>query len=69
MAREKATITVDRTKLEEARLLLGAPSASATIDRALAVLIRSERVRRDVDAYIARPPSEDEHAPAAATAS
>jgi hypothetical protein len=38
MAREKATITVDREKLSEARAMLGVPSASAAIDVALSDL-------------------------------
>jgi Bacterial antitoxin of type II TA system, VapB len=44
MAKEKATITVDRAKLSEARALLGVSSASATIDVALSELIRRHRV-------------------------
>jgi hypothetical protein len=60
MAKEKATITVDRDKLNEARTLIGAASNSAAIDVALGELIRSERIRRDVAAYAAVPPSDDE---------
>ena len=62
MAKEKATITVDRAKLAEARTLLGAPSASAAIDIALSELIRRARLRRDVEAYTAVPPTDDERA-------
>ncbi|MGQ0849680.1 MAG: hypothetical protein ACT4OP_11280 [Actinomycetota bacterium] len=62
MAKEKATITVDRAKLEEARHLLGAASASAAIDAALAMVIRRERVRHDVEAYMRLPQTEDEAA-------
>jgi hypothetical protein len=60
MAKEKATITVDRDKLHQARALVGAASNSAAIDIALSELIRAERLRRDVAAYTAAPPSDDE---------
>ena len=60
MAREKATITVDRVKLQHARELTGAASASQAIDIALDGLIRLERVRRDVAAYVEVPQSADE---------
>jgi hypothetical protein len=48
MAREKVTITLDRSKAERARSLLGAASTSQIIDLALERLIRAERLRRDV---------------------
>lgn len=60
MAREKTTITVDRTKLDQARRLTGSASASGTIDVALDALLRAERLRRDVEAYTAHPPTDDE---------
>ena len=60
MARDKATITVDRDKLSEARALLGAPSASAAIDVALSELIRRHRLRKDLEAYAATPPTSEE---------
>lgn len=60
MAKSKTTITVDRVKLDEARRLTGAPTTSTAIDLALSELIRAERIRRDVAAYAATPPSEDE---------
>ena len=60
MARGKATITVDRAKLAEARALLDAPSASATIDIALSEVIRRARLRRDVEAYRHSPPTGEE---------
>jgi len=60
MARQKATITLDRKKLEQARSLVGARSASETIDVALERLIRTERLRRDVAAYSRTPPGRDE---------
>lgn len=62
MAKEKATITVDREKLSEARALLGAPSASAAIDVALSELIRRRRLRNDLKAYIRTPPTAEEQA-------
>lgn len=55
MAKEKATITVDRAKLSEARSMLGAPSASAAIDVALSELIRRHRILNDVKAYTDKP--------------
>jgi hypothetical protein len=60
MAKTKATVTIDRAKVDEARRLTGATTTSAAIDVALTELIRSERVRRDVAAYTATPPSDDE---------
>lgn len=51
MGKEKATITVDRAKLEAAKALLRAKSISETIDTALERLVRTERLRRDVAAY------------------
>lgn len=60
MAKEKATITLQRRKAEEARALIGAESISAVVDVALDQLIRFERLRRDVGAYRATPPTDDE---------
>lgn len=60
MAKQKATITVDRAKVDEAQRLSGAPTTSATIDAALSELIRAARARRDVAAYAAVPLTEDE---------
>lgn len=62
IAREKATITVDREKLSEARAVLGAPSASATIDIAPSELIHRHRLRSDVEAYQRIPPKPEEAA-------
>lgn len=62
MAREKATITVDRQKLSEARAMLGVPSASAAIDVALSELIRRHRLRNDLKAYAGTPPNAEEAA-------
>jgi hypothetical protein len=60
MAKEKATITVDRAKLSEARAVLGVSSASAAIDVALSELIRRHRVLHDVKAYARTPPTDEE---------
>lgn len=60
MAREKATITVDRAKLERVRALTGASSASQAIDLALAEVIRLDRLRTDIAAYRKQPSSDDE---------
>jgi len=60
MARQKATISVDGEKLRMAQALTGASSVSGTIDAALAHLIRSEELRRDVQAYRAVPPTDEE---------
>lgn len=60
MAKEKATITVDRDKLQLVRTMTGAASFSHAIDIALDEVIRLERLRRDVAAYVRDPPSTDE---------
>ncbi len=60
MARQKATITLDRQKVEEARELTGQKSTSAVIDLALERLVRSERLRRDIEAYQRTPSGADE---------
>jgi DUF1680 family protein len=60
MAREKATITVDRAKVDQAKSLIRAKTISQTIDAALDRLIHTEQLRRDVSAYIQAPLSESE---------
>lgn len=60
MAKEKVTITVERDKLAEARALVEAPTNSGTIDVALTRLIAGERLRRDIAAYRAVPPTDEE---------
>jgi hypothetical protein len=60
MARQKATVTLDRRKAEEARTLIGGRSISEVIDTALDHLIQAERLRRDIAAYRQRPPGEGE---------
>lgn len=67
MAREKATITLDRTKAALAQALIGAESTSAVVDVALDRLIRAEQLRGDIAAYRKTPPTEDEIALVAAT--
>jgi len=62
MAKEKATITVDRAKLAEARAVLGVTSASAAIDVALTEVIRRARLRHDIEAYTTTPPTDHEAA-------
>jgi hypothetical protein len=60
MAREKATITLDRAKAAEARAIVGASSTSEVVDLALDQLIRSERLRGDIAAYRWGQPSQAE---------
>jgi hypothetical protein len=60
MAREKATITLDRDKAAAARTLLGVGSTSEAIDVALDQLIHAERLRADIAAYRRMPPTQDE---------
>ncbi|HEY1832155.1 MAG TPA: hypothetical protein VGG38_18110 [Acidimicrobiales bacterium] len=51
MAKEKATITIDRAKAALALEVSGARSTSEVIDLALDHLIRAERLRADIAAY------------------
>ena len=60
MAKEKVTITLDRGTVSEVIRLTGATSTSAVIDRALRELLRSERTRQDVEAYIRTPQTTEE---------
>jgi hypothetical protein len=60
MAREKATVTIDRDKLERARALIQVRTMSETIDVALDRLIRGEQLRLDVAAYAREPLTADE---------
>ncbi len=62
MARDKVTITLDRSKAEVATSLVAAASTSDVIDLALDRLIRTERLRRDVAAYREVPATEAEMA-------
>ncbi|MHB1525788.1 MAG: hypothetical protein ACYDEA_06470 [Candidatus Dormibacteria bacterium] len=60
MAREKATISLDRAKVAAARALVGVDSISGVIDLALDHLILTERLRADIAAYRRVPPTQDE---------
>jgi hypothetical protein len=60
MARDKATITLDRKKVARAAALVGSESMSDVIDIALDRLIQSEELRRDIAAYARRPVTEEE---------
>ena len=60
MARDKATITLDRAKARDAMELTGGRSMSEVIDVALDRLIGAERLRRDIVAYGRDPLSDDE---------
>ena len=60
MARDKATVTLDRAKVHAAMDLTGGRSMSEVIDIALDRLIRAEQLRRDVVAYARQPLSDDE---------
>ncbi len=60
MARQKATLTLDRRKVEEARSLIGGRSVSEVVDIALDRLVHAERLRRDVAAYRGQPLGDDE---------
>ncbi len=62
MAREKATVTLDREKVRSAMTLSGQRTMSDVIDLALDRLIHGEQLRHDVAAYLGRPPTDDEMA-------
>lgn len=61
MAAEKATLTLDRAKMAEAKRLIGGRSMSQVVDVALDRLIRAERLKADLAAYGANPGSVDEN--------
>lgn len=60
MAREKATVTLDRKKADLAKTLIRARSISQTIDVALDRLIQSAQLRHDVAAYKRMPLTKQE---------
>ena len=60
MARQKVTVTLDRDKVEEARILIGGRSMSEVLDVALDRLIRTERLRSDVEASTRHPQDQTE---------
>lgn len=64
MAREKATITLDRAKTALAMDLVEVRTMSDVVDLALDRLIRQEQLRRDLRAYGRAPLSEEELATA-----
>ncbi|MEK7216685.1 MAG: hypothetical protein AAB289_13940 [Chloroflexota bacterium] len=59
MAKEKVTITLDRSKAGQARLLLGATSTSQAVDLPLDRVIHLERLRRDIAGYRQVPPTRE----------
>ena len=60
MARDKATITLDRSKVAKAAALIGERTMSDVVDLALDHLIHAEELRRDIAAYSRPPLSADE---------
>jgi hypothetical protein len=62
MARDKATITLDRAKAREAMAVTGAGTMSEVIDIALDRLLRTEQLRHDIAAYSQHPPTAAEMA-------
>lgn len=60
MAKEKVTITLDRSKVAAVRALVEVRTTSEAIDLALDRLIGAERLRRDVVAYSLLPLTEAE---------
>ena len=60
MAREKATITVDRQKVEEAKAIAGVTTMSDAIDVALTRLLAVGRLRSDIAAYRRTPPTPED---------
>jgi Arc/MetJ family transcription regulator len=62
MAKEKVTITLDRSRVDEVVRLTGAVSTSAAIDLALRHLIKAERLASDLRAYALHPPTAFEKA-------
>ncbi len=62
MAREKATVTLDREKVRHAMSLTGERTMSEVIDMALDRLIHDEQLRSDIAAYRRMPPTAEERA-------
>ncbi|HEY7598338.1 MAG TPA: hypothetical protein VH741_00300 [Candidatus Limnocylindrales bacterium] len=60
MAREKATITLDRQKAAAAQALAGDRPLSEVIDIALDEYVRLQELRHDIGAYQRRPPTAEE---------
>ncbi len=55
MAKEKVTITLDRSQVDEVVRLTGATSTSGAIELALRHLIKAERLASDLRAYERQP--------------
>lgn len=62
MSKTKASVSLDPTKVAQARELLGAPTLSELIDIALDRLIVDELERRHAAGYARQPPDHDEDA-------
>lgn len=62
MSKTKASVSLDPTKVAQARELLGTPTLSELIDIALDRLIVDELERRHVAGYLRQPPDHDEDA-------
>ena len=62
MSKTRASVSVDRTKVAQARELLGVSSLSEIIDIALDRLIVDELDRRHAAGYVRQPPDADEDA-------
>lgn len=60
MARSKATVMLDRDKVEAARAVTGVTSISDVLDVALDRVLRAAELRHDITAYGASPPTADE---------
>jgi Bacterial antitoxin of type II TA system, VapB len=60
MPRLKTTVSIDEQSLRDASELLGLTSTSEVVDVALERLVHTERLIRDLRAYIGRPPTEEE---------
>jgi Arc/MetJ family transcription regulator len=60
MPRLKTTVSIDEQSLRDASELLGLTSPSEVVDAALERLVHSERLLRDLRAYIGRPPTAEE---------
>jgi Arc/MetJ family transcription regulator len=60
MPRLKTTVSIDEQSLRDASELLGLTSTSEVVDVALERLVQSERLLRDLRAYLGRPPTAEE---------
>jgi hypothetical protein len=60
MAREKVTLTLDRSKARTAMTLTASDTMSQVVDIALDRLIHAEQLRRDIATYTKAPLDDDE---------